>query len=153
MLGSYLNLNGISNSNLRLGNTDMTFNTIKYQFTYYVSGLITGQYNLNVLIPGSGWYIDKVIVDNHADPIVSTGTSFLSLGLLNLNQNYVFNGIDISELSGNLKVYDISNGSLDGSVTTGVDYLNLNMGGDDIYTGSINFEVIIKNTAFFNSND
>lgn len=153
MLGSYLDLNGISNSNLRLGNTDMTFNTIKYQFTYYVSGMITGQFNLNVLIPGSGWYIDKVIVDNHADPIVSTGTSFLSLGLLNLNQNYVFNGIDTSELSGNVKVYDISNGSLDGSVTTGVDYLNLNMGGDDIYTGSINFEVIIKNTAFFNSND
>ena len=149
MNGSSLNLNSLGNINLT--NTDMTFNTIKYQYSHNLAGSIAGQYNLNVLIPGSGWYIEKIIV--HSTEIVSTGNSILSLGLLNLNQTYVFSSVDTSVLSNKVKIYDISNGSLDGSVTTGIDYLNLNMGGDDIYSGVIYFDVVIKNTSFFNSND
>ena len=152
MVGSSINLGGINNT-LLLSNTDMTYNTIKYQFTYNVAGFITNQYNMNVLIPGSGWYIDRVVLNNINNPIVSTGTSFLSLGMYNLNQSYVFNSIDTTVLHGNIKVYDFSNGTLSGSVSTSVDYLNLNVGGDDIYSGSIDFEVILKNTTFFNSND
>jgi hypothetical protein len=154
MIGSYLNLyNENTSGNLLLRNTNMFYNTIKYQFTYNLAGLITNQYNMNVLIPGSGWYIDRVIVDNTNNPIVSTGNTLLSMGMYNLNQSYVFNSIDTSVLHGNIKIYDFSNGTLSGSVSTSVDYLNLNVGGDDIYSGSIDFEVILKNTAFFNSND
>jgi len=152
MNGTYLDLNTISGE-LLFNNTDMIYNTIKYQFSYNLAGMITGQFNLNVLIPGSGWYIEKVIVDNSRTPIVSTGTSFLSLGLLNLNQTYVFGSVDTSTLVGNIKVYDISNGALSGSVSTDIDYLNLNMGGDDIYSGILDFEVILKNTSFSYSND
>lgn len=152
MNGTYLDLNTISDG-LLFNNTDMIYNTIKYQFSYNLAGMIPGQFNLHVLIPGSGWYIEKVIVDNSRTPIVSTGTSFLSLGLLNLNQTYVFGSVDTSTLVGNIKVYDISNGALSGSVSIDIDYLNLNMGGDDIYSGILDFEVILKNTSFSYSND
>ena len=152
MNGTYLDLTTISGG-LLFNNTDMAYNTIKYQFSRNLTGMYVGQYNLNVLIPGPGWYIEKVIIDNTKSPIVSTGNSVLTLGLLNLNQSYVFSSVDTAIFSGIIKVYDISNGSLSGAVSTDIDYLNLNMGGDDIYSGVLDFEVILKNTSFFYSND
>ena len=132
-------------------------NTIKHQFTVTLDGLGDGVVSIpRYIVPGTGWYIEKVIVD--CTPLVVSGTVSFSLGLHESNSNFI-KKVDSSVLSNKVKVYDIANGGTTVAKST-VDLdcigLLLNEANGDgamtistITSGTMNIEVTLKNTNYF----
>ena len=141
--------------------TNANTNTIKYQFSVNFDGSAgygeIGSVNIPpVLIPGAGWYIEKVIVDNNntGSVLVSGTSSYLNIGN-NVDSN---TGLDdtkgnVSSMAGKITVSDLSNGGADGTKTTTIGSLTMNVEGGNITAGTISVEVILKNTNYGTNND
>ena len=127
-------------------------NTIKHQFSYNLSGLGDGVVNIpRYIVPGTGWYIEKAIVD--CTPLVVSGTVSFSLGLHESHPESALNDVDSSVLSNRVKVYDIANGGTTGAKSTvDLDWIGLFLNatnGDTITSGTMSVEVTLKNTNYF----
>ena len=127
-------------------------NTIKHQFTVSLDGLGDGYVNIpRYIVPDSGWYIEKAIVD--CTTLVVSGTTSFSLGLHESHPESVLDNVDSTVLSNKVKVYDISNGGVSGSKSTGLDWIGLYIhdetGSSYITTGTMNIEITLKNTNYF----
>lgn len=150
MSNSYLNFNA-ETTPYTTTSMDASLNTIKYQFEYNFNSQGPGTVNITKLfVPGSGWYIEKVIID--ADALSSTGTTNISLGLDSAGPECVLNDVDITTLSNKVSVYDISNNSMayPGIKTSSNDTIKLVLAGDSMSSGSqiIRFEITLKKTNF-----
>ena len=127
-------------------------NTIKHQFSHNLAGLGDGNIAIpRYVAPGTGWYIEKVIVD--CTPLVVSGTVSFSLGLHESHPESVLNDVDSSVLSNKVKVYDIANGGTTGAKSTvNLDWIGLFLNatnGDTITSGTMSVEVTLKNTNYF----
>jgi hypothetical protein len=161
MLGTTLDFDN-NNEYVVTNYTNANTNSIKYQFTVSFNGT-TGYGEEGgvlipfVLIPTSGWYIERVIVDNKG-----TGQSLATSGpgvYLNIGNNVDSDsGLDntkgdVSLLVSKITYSDISNGGADGTKTIGIGNLTMNIEGGNITAGIIQVEVILKNTNYGTNND
>jgi hypothetical protein len=151
---------GINQINCNLTNIDFNYasatnsvltetlahgNTIKYQFTVDLTD-VNGTINIpTVLIPSSGWYFEKVLLDSTT--LVSSGTSSISMGMTS-HLECVFNDIDLMTLSDTIKVYDLSTFATPGAKSSGIEKLVMFTGYDAVVSGTISIEVTFKNTTY-----
>ena len=164
MLGSSFNFGG--------GNyviptyTNANTNTIKYQFQVSFDGTtgygLTGAVNIPfVLIPwentgeNTGWYIERVIVDNNTGNSLSIAdTPYLNIGT-NISSNSGLNNTKglVTSLINKITYSDISNGGADGTKTNAIGNLTMDIEGGSITAGKILVEVTLKNTNYGHNND
>lgn len=142
--------------------TNANTNTIKYQFSVQFNGTTgygeVGAVNIPfVCIPTTGWYIERVIVDNNG-----TGAALVASGpgvYLNIGNNVDSDtGLDntkgdVSLLASKITYSDIANGGADGTKTNSIGNLTMNIEGGNITSGIILVEVILKNTNYGTNND
>ena len=111
-----------------------------------------------MLIPynGTGWYIDRVTVDNNntgATLSMSGAYSYINIG----NTTDSNTGLDdsrgnVSSMINKIIVSDLSNGGSDGSKTIAIDNIVMSVEGNDITAGIIFVEIILKNTNYGTNN-
>lgn len=160
MIGTTLDFNN-NNEYIIPNYTNVNTNFIKYQFSFMFNGTTGYGEAGGLLIPmmlfPSGWYIERVIIDNRG-----TGQALVASGpgvYLNLGNNVDSDtGLDntkgdVSLLSSKITYSDISNGGADGTKTNSVGSLNMNVEGGNITSGIILVEVILKSTNYGTNND
>lgn len=143
------NFNSDSANTYSLNSTIGHNNTIKHQFSYNLAGLGNGTIPIpRYAVPGSGWYIEKAVIDS--TPLIVSGTVSFSLGLDVSQPESVLNDVDSSVLSNSVKVYEIANGGTNGAKSTGFDYIGLflNAGSNTITSGTMSMEITLKNTNY-----
>ncbi len=163
MIGSTFDFNNEPSYEIPLY-TRFDTNTIKYQFSKTFDGTKNnGQIGAvtipKMLIPwnGTGWYIEKVIIDNNNTnaALVFAGTySYINIG----NTVDSDSGLDntkgsISSMTSRITVSDISNGGADGTKTNAIGNIVMNIEGNNVMAGEIYVEIILKNTNYGTNND
>ena len=172
MSGSTFDFNGITYSIPAY--TEFNSNTIKYKFSINFDGTEglgqVGQVSIpKLLVPyhsglgpymsgySQGWYIEKVIIDNsntNGGNLASDSDAYLNLGISEDTQSAMEAKL-ISEISGRVRVYDISNENANGSKSTGASLISMSVdaSGADIKSGAILLEITLKNTNYGTNND
>lgn len=142
--------------------TNANTNSIKYQFSFVFNGTTgygeSGAVNIPfVMIPSSGWYIERVVLDNNGtgQALVASGAGvYLNIGN-NVDSDTGLSNTkgDVSLLASKITYSDISNGGADGTKTNTIGNLTMNIEGGNITAGIILVEVILKNTNYGTNND
>lgn len=145
------NFNNDNSNTYNLASTIGHNNTIKHQFSTNLAGLGDGYVSIpRYIVPGSGWYIEKVILDSTI--LVVSGTVSFSLGLHESHPESVLDNVDSTVLSNKVKVYDLNSG-ISGGKSTGLDWIGLYLhdegGSSTITSGTMNIEITLKNTNYF----
>ncbi len=110
-----------------------------------------------MLIPGAGWYIYSVIVDNSGtgQALIAGSDSYINIGTTTGDSD---SGLDntkglVTSISSRITVSDLSNGGADGLKTSDFSNVTMTVEGSNITAGLIYIEIILKNTNYGTNND
>lgn len=160
MIGSSFNFNGDS-SYVIPNYTSFDTNTIKYQFSITFNGSVgygqIGAVYIPKMLSPLGFFIESVIVDNSntGQSLVFAGTySIINIGNTTDSDTGLDNSKgDVASMRSRITVSDISNGGADGMKTSNFGNIVMNIEGNDITSGIIYVEIILKNTNYGTNND
>jgi hypothetical protein len=104
-------------------------------------GLTNSSLDIGTMLVPGGSYIDKLVIDC-TELIYSGGSPTFSFGILGLTASLE---IAVSEISNKVKVFDLSNGLLDGTKSVTDTILSASLSGGTIITsGLVSMEVSLK---------
>ena len=155
--GHSLNINNATVNDINIQAASFLYNTIKYQFGISFSnnlglGLI-GVYNLPYLLAPEGFYIEKLLVDQ-IDGLIGDNNAIFNMGIEDQGNDAIndITGLK-TNLDSRLNCFDISNSKTTGYKSTGLKRIVASVKDFDITGGTINFEIILKNTNYNTNND
>lgn len=145
-----LNLSALGTSSTYFpSGTTYIFNEIKYQFVINMNGtlgngLTDNSLNIPSMLIPYGYYINRVISD--ADMLIYSGNpATFSFSILGLSPSNIESSVD--DISNKIKIFDISNGTLQGVKSwTNTKLSSFLSGGSDITSGTLTIEVTLKKT-------